>query len=193
MNSIYNLFKSLYTNKEDTFINKDDKNDEIELECESQIVDKTPIEKRCSFCKKNDHNIKKCELINNEIDKITDYCSNNENQTKIPKIREYLNSIDKFVLNRYVIKYNIKKYMYKNCSVYYDNNISSNKNINTRNIELIIGYNCILPLHPEIKIKRQSNHIKNRMQEDNHQKRQLLNPQLIVSGQGVSVGFGFKF
>lgn len=47
--------------------------------------------------------------------------------SNIPKTRAYLNSIDKVVLNRYVIKYNIKKYMYTNCSVYYDNNISSNK------------------------------------------------------------------
>jgi len=193
MNRIYNLFKYLYPNKKEEFINDDAKiNDEIELHSECKIIDKK-FEKIFCFFKKNDHNIKKCESINNEIDKITEYCSNNENQTNIPKTREYLNSIDKIVLNRYVVKYNIKKYMYKNCSVYYDNNISSNKNIHAKNIELIIGYNCVLPLHPEIKIKRQSRNIKNRTEEYNHPNRQqFLNPGVFVTTQGVTVGFGFK-
>jgi hypothetical protein len=58
MNRIYNLFKYLYPNKEENLLNEDAEiDDEIELNLECQI-DKKPVEKHCSFCKKPDHNIK---------------------------------------------------------------------------------------------------------------------------------------
>ena len=52
MNRIYNLFKYLYPNKEENLLNEDvEIDDEIELNLECQI-DKKPVEKHCSFCKK---------------------------------------------------------------------------------------------------------------------------------------------
>lgn len=89
-----------------------------------------------------------------EFKRIEDYCSNVVNQVNLPETRKFLSTIDKDVIRRYIAKHNISNYMYENCSQYYDNNINLRDN-KKNNIELIIGYLCVLPLHPEIKIKRQ--------------------------------------
>lgn len=125
---------------------------------EVKIIDEFPLPtiKRCKYCRQIDHNISKCELIEIEISKIPQYCSVNIND--IPNVRDYLTQTNKIVLERYVTKSNLLNYMRHNCSVYYDNNIYNAKNSHLKNVELVIGYLCVLPFHPEIKIQRQYKH-----------------------------------
>ena len=119
--------------------------DEIDNNCELPIKNKK--EKCCSYCKDPTHSINKCEKVMIELNNITEYCSEYENQLNIPKTRKFLSSLDKKIIDRYVKKNNIRTFMSDHCYNYYDNNQNSN-------IELIIGYLCVLPLHPEIKNKR---------------------------------------
>ncbi len=144
-------------------------------------------EKHCSFCKDPSHTITKCDKMNYEIDKITEYCSIIENQINIPETRKYLQSIDSVIINRYVTKNKIKDYMYNNCYQYYNNNIKLTRNTNQKNIELIIGYLCVLPLHPEIRNKKEP---KNKKQIVHcHKNHNNNNIGLFVGTQGVGVGF----
>lgn len=172
MKSIYNM---LFPRKQENITNIKNDDDEI------NIILKQKKEKCCSFCGENNHNISKCEKINNELNKITDYCSHYENQTNIPKTRDFLEKINNIVINRYVIKHKIKSYMYYKCSQYYDNSVNNN-------IDLIIGYLCVLPLHPEIKIqrtKKQKIHEKQNIQDNN------LGVGFVVGPNGINVGLGF--
>lgn len=109
--------------------------------------------KFCSHCKNPSHNISQCIEMNDELKKITDYCSEYKNQTNIPNTRMYLKTLDKNVIYRYVNIKKLKNYMYNNCEDYYKNNcIYGNKYENY--IEIIIGYLCVLPLNPSIKAKK---------------------------------------
>ena len=103
---------------------------------------KEAVIKKCSFCKETTHNILKCEQINIKLEEITEYFSNYENKLNIPNAMDYLLIFDSIIINRYVTKYNIKNYMYHNCSVYYDNNITKCK------IQIV---NHILAFHAIIK------------------------------------------
>jgi hypothetical protein len=47
--------------------------------------------------------------------------------------------------------------MYNKCSVYYDSNIKGTKG-SELNMKLMIGYLCVVPLHPGILIKRAPTH-----------------------------------
>ena len=116
-------------------------------------VAKSQTPPTCSFCKCPDHKITKCPQITQGIAKIKTYCSSYSNQQNIPATIKWLEQLDEKILNRYVIAYNIDNYMWNNCSQYYMNNIEG-KRKKYKLIELIIGYNCVLPLHPEIRIKR---------------------------------------
>lgn len=153
----------------------------------SKNENKQKKEKCCSYCCENKHNISKCEKMNDELNKITEYCSHYENQTNIPKTKEFLKKIDNVVIKRYVKIHKIRNYMYHNCSQYYDN-IEKNNN----NIELIIGYLCVLPLHPELKIKRTSTK-KVYEQQPIQRKHNNFNAGLFVGPQGVEFGVGLGY
>ncbi len=115
------------------------------------IEQKPPIiikAKCCSYCGENNHTISKCDIMNNKLQNMVNYCSEYENQINIPKTKLFLEKIDKKVIKRYITQKNIRIYMYHNCSQYYDHSVNND-------IDLIIGFLCILPLHPEIKIPRQ--------------------------------------
>jgi hypothetical protein len=107
----------------------------------------------CSFCKCPEHNIAKCPEVLDEMAKIKAYCSEYSNQQNIPATAKWLDQFDEKILNRYVVSSNINNYMWSHCTVYYSNNIEGTKG-KKKSIELIIGHDCVLPLHPEIKIQR---------------------------------------
>lgn len=111
---------------------------------------KTPA---CSYCNGTTHNIIKCEQVNTQLEQIKTYCSETSHQTNVIGTTTWLKTFDNRVLARYIIIHNINSYMWNNCVVYYANNIEkiSGKD---KNIQLIIGYECVLPAHPEIRIKK---------------------------------------
>ena len=43
--------------------------------------------------------------------------------------------------------------LFRSCAIYYENNINKTSG-KERIIQLIIGYECVLPAHPEIRIKK---------------------------------------
>lgn len=148
----------------------------------------------CSFCKCPEHNITKCPEVLEEIGKIKAYCSEYANQQNIPGTTKWLEQFDEKILNRYVVSSNINNYMWSHCTVYYSNNIEGTKG-KKRLIELIIGHDCVLPLHPEIKIKRE---YKKKQPVTNTHCHHNSNPNNfsvgafgtgIVIGTGVATGF----
>jgi hypothetical protein len=122
-------------------------------ETEEVKKERSVKEKRCSYCKGAGHNVKTCVSMNAQMDAITSYFSKYKNRMDIDGSKAHLLTIDKKVINRYLEKHNIRNYMYSMCSVYYDNNIRGTKR-GDLNVKLMIGYLCVLPLHPEIIIKR---------------------------------------
>ena len=111
----------------------------------------TAENKHCSYCRDLSHTIRTCPTMNEELDKITQYCSN---QTNIIDVKQYLKTFEKPIIDRYIKKHNINSSMCNYCSDYYNNVIKPSKE---KNIDLLVGYLCVLPLHPEIKHKRQIN------------------------------------
>jgi hypothetical protein len=150
MNYIMKLFFKSNNSKNVELAQVEEMNDVINVLETNEPNIKIKKIKKCSFCKQTNHNVRNCEQLNEKFEEITNHFKNYENKTNIPSAKEFLILFDKFILNKYIKKYNINNFMYYNCSIYYDNNIN-NKN---KTIELIIGYLCVLPLHPEIKIKR---------------------------------------
>ncbi len=155
---------------------------------------KPHVKPTCSFCKCPDHNITKCPEVLGEIDRIKTYCSEYANQQNIPATIKWLEQFDEKVLNRYVVISNINNYMWSHCAVYYSNNIEGTKG-KKKSIELIIGHDCVLPLHPEIKIKRE---YKKKQPVTNTHCHHNSNPNNfsvgafgtgIVIGTGVATGF----
>jgi hypothetical protein len=132
--------------------NSEDANNQV-TEPESRPIVDTHAKPVCSFCKGGEHNITKCPEATNLITKIKTYCSEYANQQNIPATMKWLDQFDKKILDRYVTVSNINNYMWYHCSVYWTNNIEG---LNGKNklIQLIIGHDCVLPLHPEIRIKR---------------------------------------
>jgi hypothetical protein len=140
-------------------------------------------EKCCSYCHENNHNILKCEKMNNELNELTNYCSQYENQINIPKTKEFLEKLNNAVIKRYVKKHNLKRYMYNNCSQYYDNSVKND-------IDIIIGYLCVLPLHPEIKIKRTTYKKEKYTKVKPNRHRQHNNYGIFFGTNGIHIGFG---
>lgn len=201
MNQLREFFTNWFSNNNTPAINVIPNNEEeghvevAEVAVKIEKVKKQATEKHCGFCKETGHNIRNCETLHNALDNITDYCSSCRNQTNLPKVRMYLSEFDKAVINRYISKYNISNYMYHHCSVYYDNHIRSIKTRFLKNVELIIGYLCVLPLHPEIKIKRQSRKNANTGNKNNRQNYNVNDyymPHLFMTTQGLSVGYGIR-
>ena len=145
---MFKALKSIFTRKP-----KEEVFEEVYMELIQEETPKEPVTKLCSFCKKCDHNIRHCDAMNSQLQQITDYCSSN--QTNIPKTRAYLNTIDKRVIYRYVQSNKLYSYMYQNCQEYFNNNCKHGTKLK-KYIEVIIGYLCVLPLNPQIKIKRKS-------------------------------------
>jgi hypothetical protein len=101
----------------------------------------------CSYCNDTSHKINTCQLATDILMSITEKLSNNND---IPFARTYLQKIDKKLIKRYVTKHHLDTYMYRNCYNYYYDCIDTAED---KNIELIIGYLCVLPFHPELKTK----------------------------------------
>lgn len=120
-------------------------------EVEVHIPRKTPS---CSFCNATSHNIIKCEQVKAQLEEIKVYCSVPTHQANIIGTTTWLRTFDNRVLARYIITHNINSYMWNNCAIYYENNISRTSG-KEKNIQLIIGYECVLPAHPEIRIKKE--------------------------------------
>lgn len=171
---------------------EDEIEDEIDIELDDEIENQNNIvvkaEKHCSYCKDINHTISKCDKMNYELEKITQYCSLIENQNNIPETRKYLQSINNTIISRYAVKNKIRRFMYNNCFQYYVNNIEPCKNIFYKNVELIIGYLCVLPLHPEIRIKKVSQP-KAPQPVHCHKNHNNGNFGVFVGTQGVGVGF----
>ena len=130
----------------------------LEVKKNKKTVDVRDVtEKKCGYCGQVGHNIKTCVSMNSQMDEITSYFSKHENRMDIDGSKAYLLTIDKKVINRYLEKYKIRDYMYNKCSVYYDSNIKGTKG-SELNMKLMIGYLCVVPLHPEIIIKRAQTH-----------------------------------
>ena len=107
----------------------------------------------CSYCSATSHNIIKCDQVKAQLEQIKTYCSNPAHQADVIGTTTWLKTFDNKVLARYIIINNINSYMWNNCAIYYANNINKT-NGKDKNIQLIIGYECVLPAHPEIRIKR---------------------------------------
>lgn len=146
-----NIFRKKTT---DTYIDISDIPDVVDCnnlaDTTDKKINKSQIEKKCGYCRNVGHNVSNCQSIIQEFEKITYYFSIPENlvSENIIKTRNFLLGFDNFILSRYLTKYKIFNYMYYECSKYFDN-ASGNKNI-----ELLVGYFCVLPFHPEIRIKR---------------------------------------
>lgn len=184
MGNISSLVKS-NNNNNNNFIVKTVVEPVVEPVVEEKII-KEPKIKHCSFCNNTNHIISKCQIVNDAMYDITNKLKNNND---IVSARKYLQNINKILLKRYISVNSINKYMYRNCSIYYDNNISKLKD---KDIELIIGYLCVLPFHPEIKIQREykSNKVSNKVC-NNEQNNSLFGGMLLVSNRN-GVGLGFK-
>ena len=74
------------------------------------------IEKHCDYCRIGKHDIKQCTLLNDEIDEITRYVLSvkikDEFSPESREIQNYLLSKNSIILDRYVKKYNIDKYLF---------------------------------------------------------------------------------
>lgn len=156
--------------------------EQVEVECE-----KPKRIKKCGFCEQEGHDVRKCDQLNTHLNELRQYLKNSTNYSIID-VRKHLKKIDDFILGKYIDKHNINDYMYEYCSIYYDNNITR-KNMN---IELLIGYYCVLPLHPEIKIKRQR-FKKRPTTTTNHEyekrtKNDIFTPAFFITPQGLTVG-----
>ncbi len=140
-------------NEFNTSINNLKYNEEEILEAAHIIPKKAPA---CSHCKSIQHNIKTCPQMNESINAIKTYCNNflvNQNNLTVFSVSNYLNTWDENILKRYVNVKQINSFMFTNCVEYYNGNIDGLVG-KDRYIQLIIGYECVLPLHPEIRIKR---------------------------------------
>jgi hypothetical protein len=117
---------------------------------------KVKKDKKCSFCRQTGHCIRNCPQINDEFNKITEYFSNYENKVNVVKAKEYLLEFDPIIISRYIIKNRIELKLEYDCFIYYNNIKYSNEYTSSRdrNIELLIAYLVVLPLHPEMKIRR---------------------------------------
>ncbi len=153
---------------------------------------KTPA---CSYCQSVEHNIIKCVQVKTQLDQIKTYCSNPAHQQNVIETTNWLKQFDNRVLARYIIVHNINSYMWNNCAVYYSNNIDRTSG-KEKNIQLIIGFECVLPAHPEIRIKReQKSYLKSYNQSQNQSKHNsglsggdLLGASLIMS-TGIAAGY----
>jgi len=108
----------------------------------------------CSYCSATTHNIIKCEQVKAQLEQIKTYCSDPAHQANVIGTTTWLKTFDNKVLARYIITHNIGSYMWNNCAIYYANNIEKTSG-KDKNIQLIIGYECVLPAHPEIRIKKE--------------------------------------
>lgn len=124
---------------------------EVEEEQYPKLILKKPP--ACSYCQSLEHNIKTCVEMNQQLDSIKTYCIESLNSQNVIKLTTYLNTYNEKVLQRYINIKKIDSYMFNNCVEYYNGNISELKG-KDKYIQLIIGYEHILPLHPEIRIKR---------------------------------------
>lgn len=148
------------------------------------IEKKTSVVKRCSYCRNETHKINNCQLVNDMMSEITSRVTNNKD---IPSVRDYLRGIDKKIILRYVSKRGLRRYMYQNCSVYYDSHISKSRE---SEIELIIGYLCVLPYHPEILIERK---YKKSIKESYDDGKRNKNDNFIFMSVGSNgLGLGFR-
>ncbi len=156
---------------------------------------KTPA---CSYCQSVEHNIIKCVQVKTQLEKIKTYCSDPAHQQNVIETTNWLKNFDNRVLARYIITHNINSYMWNNCAVYYSNNIDRTSG-KEKNIQLIIGFECVLPAHPEIRIKReQKSYLKsyNKNRDYNQSKHHnsglsggnLLGASLIMS-TGIAAGY----
>lgn len=193
MSYILTLISNVFRKKENTTtLSKDII---VDIEVETNVDTETKIQKhkepkKCAFCKEIGHDIRKCEQVNNKLEEISNYFLIYENQVNIPKAKEFLETFDKLILNIFESKYKIKNYMCNNCSVYYDNNIYIKKN---QIVELLIGYLCVLPLHPEIKIKRNkrnkiNKHSNSNSNQINRNNKNMFDGNVFITPQGLSYG-----
>lgn len=108
-----------------------------------------PEDDICTFCKEQMHTLETCPVI---LQHITYQCSLIEDETLL---RQYLALLDSTVLQNYVNSHDLKQKMYMNCSKYYDRYIAPFASKPEEfNIELMVGYMHVLPLYPEISVKR---------------------------------------
>lgn len=156
---------------------------------------KTPA---CSYCQSVEHNIIKCVQVKTQLDQIKTYCSDPTHQQNVIETTNWLKTFDNKILSRYIITHNINSYMWNNCSVYYTNNIDRTSG-KDKNIQLIIGFECVLPAHPEIRIKREYKKFGSNNDKYNHDHNSknynlglsggnLLGASLIMS-TGIAAGY----
>jgi hypothetical protein len=142
---MFKAFKSVFTHTP-----KMEYVEELHYE-EEKEQEKEPVVKMCAYCKNCDHNIRHCDQMNSELQNMINFCSSN--QSDVPKVRKYLNTVDKRVIYRYVQSKKLSNFMYQNCPEYYENNCKYGTKLE-KYIEVIIGYLCVLPLNPQIKNRR---------------------------------------
>ncbi len=154
---------------------------------------KTPA---CSYCQSVEHNIIKCVQVKTQLDQIKTYCSDPAHQQNVIETTNWLKNFDNKVLARYIIVHNINSYMWNNCAVYYSNNIDRTSG-KDKNIQLIIGFECVLPAHPEIRIKREQKsyiaHYKSYNQNHNSglSGANIIGASLIMS-TGIAAGYAIS-
>lgn len=106
-------------------------------------------EECCTFCKEPMHKSETCPII---LQHITYQCSLIDDETLL---RQYLSLLDTSVLQNYVDSHKLKEKMFLNCSKYYDRYIAPFETKQDEfNVELMVGYMHILPMYPEISVKR---------------------------------------
>lgn len=149
-----NLFNCKDTNSQskqpDLIVNHVPFEPESSEASEVHVHKKTPA---CSYCNGTTHNIIKCEQVKAQLEQIKTYCTDPAHQANVIGTTDWLKTFDNRVLARYIITHNINSYMWNNCAVYYANNIDKTSG-KDKNIQLIIGYECVLPAHPEIRIRK---------------------------------------
>lgn len=151
---------------------------------DAEEVQRPPVTRVCSHCHQSDHTIRQCVVMNTALREMVDYCTSNA--TNIPKVRTYLNTIDAKVVFRYTATHKLRHYLYTYCPQYYDNNCVRGTRLNN-NIELIIGYLCVLPLNPQMKVKRE----KSKTSTTAQQQDDFLSPHMYI-GMNGQVGLGLK-
>jgi hypothetical protein len=149
---MFKALKSVFTHSPKMEYTEETHSPKMEETHYEEDEEKEPVVKLCAYCKNSDHNVRHCDQMNCELLNMTNFCTSN--QSNIPKVRKYLNTVDKRVINRYVQSKKLSNYMYQNCYEYFENNCKYGTKLE-KYIEVIIGYLCVLPLNPQIKNRRQ--------------------------------------